>query len=692
MRPLIRARVSQLLYLSLIYTSLLLQHVRSVSFNFNFSDKNAATGITFEGDAHFNLDRISLTGDDPGTNIHYSKGRATYNQSVPLWDINTGEVTNFTTRFSFLIQNITPSGYGDGLAFFLSPYPSQIPADGAESCLGLCSKSIWPSTKDQIIAVEFDTYSNSYVDPNSTDCHIGIDVNSIKSQAYTIIKNSLFLGVRMTAQIEYNSWQRRLSVLLWHDANPNINFSVDAIVDIRSLLPNVSAVGFSASTGGGAEQHHIFSWSFNSTLVKNQIFNSSPSNLKNNSSSLLLVRNIAIVLVVGIFVLCLVAYYLRRNCLTRKTIDNEMIANRPIDCEFEKGQGPRRFPYSDLVDATNNFSENNKLGEGGFGSVYRGVLKDENIHVAVKRVSKESKQGKKEYISEVKIISQLRHRNLVQLIGWCHDHGEFLLVYELMYNGSLDKHLYNKENPLAWPIRHNIALRLGSALLYLHEEWQQCVVHRDIKPSNIMLDSSFNAKLGDFGLARLTNHDEDLETTIVAGTKGYMAPECAFDIANASTQSDMFSFGIVLLEITCGRRPIVHQRDQKKTSLLVEWVWELYGKKALVEAVDGRLNGDFDTEEAERIMVVGLWCAHPEKSQRPSILHAMNVLQFQAPLPDLPPKMPVPIYTIPPGDLSMQLCTSSDATSSGVAAASIKSAPAIPSDSSWLLKQQPNTF
>ncbi|KAJ1692614.1 hypothetical protein LUZ63_009312 [Rhynchospora breviuscula] len=359
-----------------------------------------------------------------------------------------------------------------------------------------------------------------------------------------------------------------------------------------------------------------------------------------------------------------------------------MIDNRRIDCEFEKGRGPRSFPYSDLADATINFSENNKLGEGGFGSVYRGVLKDENINVAVKRVSKESKQGKKEYISEVKIISQLRHRNLVQLIGWCHDHGEFLLVYELMHNGSLDKHLYNKENPLAWTIRYNIALGLGSALLYLHEEWQQCVVHRDVKPSNIMLDSSFNAKLGDFGLARLTDHDEELETTIVAGTKGYLAPECALDIANASTQSDMFSLGIVLLEITCGRRPIVPQHDQKKTSLLVEWVWDLYGKKALVEAVDGRLNGDFDREEAERFMVVGLWCAHPEKSQRPSIKHAMNVLQFQAPLPDLPPKMPVPIYAIP-GDPTMQLNTSSDAASSGVAAACINSAPALPLDSSW---------
>ncbi|KAJ3691267.1 hypothetical protein LUZ61_020431 [Rhynchospora tenuis] len=673
-----------------------MQHVRSVSFNLNFSDKNAATEITFEREAHFgdlyanNLDRISLTGDaQDGTNIHYSEGRATYNKSVPLWDMNTGEVTNFTTRFSFLIQNITPSGSGDGLAFFLSPYPSQLPVDGAESCLGLCSKSIYPSTKDQIIAVEFDTYYNSNIDPNSTDptdCHIGIDVNTIQSQAYTIIKNSLFLGMRMTAQIEYNSWQKRLSVLLWHDADPNITFSVDANVDIMKLLPNVSAVGFSASTGGGAELHHIFSWSFNSTLENSQSTSiSSPSTSKNNSSSLSLLGKIAIGLVVGIFVSSLVVYYPRQKCLTRNTIDIEMIANRPIDYEFEKGRGPKRFPFGDLSDATNGFSENNKLGEGGFGSVYRGILNDENVNIAVKRVSKESNQGEKEYISEVTVISQLRYRNLVQLIGYCHDHGEFLLVYELMHNGSLDKHLYSKESVLTWPIRHNIALGLGSALLYLHEGCLQSVVHRDIKPSNIMLDSSFDAKLGDFGLARLADHNQHIKTTLVAGTQGYMAPECALGTETSSTHSDVFSFGIVLLEITCGRGPIIYQQNERKTISLVKWVWDLYRQNSLLEAVDEKLNGDFEKEEAERLMVVGLWCVHPEKSLRPSIKQAISVLQFQAPLPNVPPKMPMIPGYYTPDDPNMQSYTSSVATSSGVAT-STKSTPSLASDSSSLLE------
>ena len=129
-------------------------------------------------------------------------------------------------------------------------------------------------------------------------------------------------------------------------------------------------------------------------------------------------------------------------------------------------------------------------------------------------------------MSEVKIIGRLRHRNLVQLIGWCHEQHELLLVYEYMPNGSLDSHLFGKKTTLTWPIRYKIAQGLASALLYLHEEWEQCVVHRDIKSSNIMLDSNFNAKLGDFGLARLVDHDLGSQTTVLAGTMGYLAPEC----------------------------------------------------------------------------------------------------------------------------------------------------------------------
>ncbi|KAL6847084.1 hypothetical protein ACP4OV_022937 [Aristida adscensionis] len=318
-----------------------------------------------------------------------------------------------------------------------------------------------------------------------------------------------------------------------------------------------------------------------------------------------------------------------------------------MEDEFEKGTGPKRFRYSELANATSNFADDRKLGEGGFGSVYRGFLEEMNLEVAIKRVSKGSSQGKKEYASEVRIISRLRHRNLVQLIGWCHGSGELLLVYELMPNGSLDTHLYSSNNDtLPWPLRHEIVLGLGSALLYLHQEWEQCVVHRDIKPSNVMLDSSFNAKLGDFGLARLIDHGRGSHTTVLAGTRGYMDPECIIT-GRASTESDVYSFGVVLLEIACGRKPIVVGEDAMIH--LVQRVWELYGRGLILDAADARLKQEFNVQEMETVMVVGLWCAHPDQSLRPSIRQAVNVLRLEAALPSLPPRMPVATY-LPPAD------------------------------------------
>ncbi|KAL7236089.1 hypothetical protein ACSBR1_019372 [Camellia fascicularis] len=188
--------------------------------------------------------------------------------------------------------------------------------------------------------------------------------------------------------------------------------------------------------------------------------------------------------------------------------------------------GPKKFSYGQLSRATNNFVEEHKLGEGGFGGVYRGFLKELNSYVAIKRISKGSKQEIKEYASEVKIISWLRHRNLVQLIGWCHEKKELLLVYDFMENGNLDSLLFKGKNLLTWVTRYKIAQGLASALLYLHEEWEQCVVHRDVKSSNVMLDSNLNAKLGDFGLARFVDHEKGSQTTILAGTMSYLAPEC----------------------------------------------------------------------------------------------------------------------------------------------------------------------
>ncbi|CAL4891100.1 unnamed protein product [Urochloa decumbens] len=319
----------------------------------------------------------------------------------------------------------------------------------------------------------------------------------------------------------------------------------------------------------------------------------------------------------------------------------ELLPDDPaMEDEFQRGRGPKRFLYGELATAADNFSDSEKLGEGGFGSVYKGFLREMNLHVAIKRLSNASEQGRKEFISEVRTISRLRHRNLVQLIGYSNGRGELLLVYELMPKGSLDKHLYRADNRLSWSVRYKIVLEIASAVLYLHQEWdrEQCVLHRDIKPSNVMLDASFNAKLGDFGLARLVDHGRGSHTTELFGTIGYMDPECMVD-GRFSTESDTYSFGVLLLEVACGRQPVV-VRDGAQVHL-ARRVLELHDRGMVLDAADRWLNGVFNAGEMECVLLVGLWCTHQDRSQRPSIREAVSVLRFEAPLPSLPARMPV---------------------------------------------------
>jgi serine/threonine protein kinase len=631
----------------LLFSCLSLIAFPSCSFSFTFTVNRNYSNIVCTRDASLydhlcqDLAQRGLTKNTLSAGIDSSAGAAYYGP-VPLWDNTTGEVTNFVTNFSFKIQNTTEENYGDGLAFFLSAHPPPL-ITGLGGTLGLFNDStMFNESANHIVAVEFDTYYNSWDPPYNSEfyCHIGIDINKINSTESKSFYNSLLIGKNRTARISYSNSTQNLTLYLWRDDDQTISFNISTKVDLKSILPNEVAIGFSATTGSSVELHQIYSWSFNSTLdlAPSNTVTSSKRKFSNSVIGAMIAFALIFLLLLGTLL-----YLIRKKRLAKiKNRENEMVIDESMDCEFEKGRGPKKFLYKELVAATNDFAENKKLGEGGFGSVYQGILVDEGTQVAIKKVSKDSKQGKKEYISEVKIISQLRHRNLVQLVGWCHGHGELLLIYELMHNGSLDSHLYHKEEVLTWPMRHKIVLGVGLALLYLHEECEQCVVHRDIKPSNIMLDSNFNAKLGDFGLARLIDHESGTQATMPAGTTGYIAPECVIT-GITSTDSDMYSFGIVLLEIACGRRPVVLQEDIHKVRL-VEWVWSLYGSGLILDAVDHQLNGNFDEQEAERLMVVGLWCAHPDYSLRPSIRQAINALKFEAPLPTLPPKMPVPIY------------------------------------------------
>ncbi|MBA0715928.1 hypothetical protein Golax_014802 [Gossypium laxum] len=592
-----------------------------------------ATGILYEGDAR------PFAGYVEFNDISYlcRVGRVSYSRDVPIWDSRTNQVADFTTSFSFNIdtQGKTLSNYAAGLAFFLAPAGFEIPPNSAGGFLGLFNTTTSDSSRNQIVLVEFDTYSNSEWDPPVQ--HIGINTNSIASAKYTPWNFSLYDGKTADAWISYNATAQILSVTLNYK-NTSIsknNFTLSHHVDLKEILPEWVKVGISAATSHKSERHRLLSWEFSSSLE----IKTTDEGKKRKRNKMIVVL---LVLLSILMIVVTISFVFFRRWKKMKEEREERVNLTSINDDLERGAGPRRFSYNDLVVATNNFSNQRKLGEGGFGAVYKGYFNDSDTTVAVKKIARSSRQGRKEYITEIKIISRLRHRNLVQLLGWCHDGGEFLLVYDFMPNGSLDKHLFGKKTPINWPCRYKIARGLASALLYLHEEWEQCVVHRDIKSSNVMLDSSFNVKLGDFGLARLMDHELGPLTTGLAGTLGYMAPEY-IRTGRASKASDVYSFGIVALEIATGRRSVDPIEENSQIGL-VEWDWHLYGTGNLLSAVDERLHAEFDEEQIECLMIVGLWCAHPDSSLRPSIRQAIQVLDFDVALPNLPLEMPVPTY------------------------------------------------
>ncbi|KAK7386693.1 hypothetical protein VNO78_27028 [Psophocarpus tetragonolobus] len=626
--------------------------VECVSFNFSIFQQNMDV-IDFKGDAFSSNGVLQLTRNQVDVNITFSVGRASYNQPVTLWDRRTKKLTDFTTHFSFVMKAIDPLKVGDGLAFFIAPFDSVIPNNSVGGYLGLFSNvSAFNTTKNQLVAVEFDSFKNDW-DPSSD--HVGINVNSIKSVSNVTWKSNMKNGSVANAWIWYNSSTKNLSVFLTYADNPKFsgNSSLSYVIDLRDVLPEFVRIGFSAATGSWVEIHNILSWSFNSNLDVNT--------RKKTKVSLVVSISVGLGCLACVVGLLWFAIWRWRKKPNGGKESNNIGLDASMEYEFERGTGPKRFTYQELSNATDNFAEEGKLGEGGFGGVYKGLIENSNLEVAVKRVSKGSRQGKKEYVSEVRVISRLRHRNLVQLIGWCHEQGELLLVYEYMPNGSLDSHLFGNRVMLSWGVRHKVALGLASALLYLHEEWEQCVVHRDIKSSNVMLDANFNAKLGDFGLARLVDHELGSQTTVLAGTMGYLAPECV-TTGKSSKESDVYSFGVVALEITCGRRPVEAKEETIKVRL-VEWVWSLYGKGKLLEAVDKKLNWEFDEPQLECLMIVGLWCCHPDPTMRPSIKQVISVLNFEAPLPSLPSKLPVAMYFAPPMEVCKFSYTSSGATS-----------------------------
>ncbi|ERN12728.1 hypothetical protein AMTRI_Chr02g217720 [Amborella trichopoda] len=288
------------------------------------------------------------------------------------------------------------------------------------------------------------------------------------------------------------------------------------------------------------------------------------------------------------------------------------------------------FDLDTLKAATNNFSDQNKLGKGGFGPVYKGKLSD-GQEIAVKRLSRSSGQGLEEFRNEVVVIAKLQHRNLVRLLGCCLESEEKLLVYEYMHNGSLDAYIFDssKKQQLQWRKRFDIVVGIARGLLYLHQDSRLRIIHRDLKASNVLLDHEMNPKISDFGMARIfeTNQTQ-ANTNRVVGTYGYMAPEYAMD-GLFSMKSDVFSFGILLLEIICGKKNTGLYLRESSQSLLGT-AWRLWHEGKGMEFTDPVLCQSRHDSEILRCIQIGLLCVQEDPMERPNMTSTLSMLNNEA--------------------------------------------------------------
>lgn len=289
------------------------------------------------------------------------------------------------------------------------------------------------------------------------------------------------------------------------------------------------------------------------------------------------------------------------------------------------------FTYRELCVATQNFHSDHLLGEGGFGRVYKGHLESTNQVVAVKQLDRNGFQGNREFLVEVLILSLLHAPNLVNLVGYCADGDQRILVYEYMANGSLEDHLLDLppgKKPLDWDTRIKIAAGAAKGLEYLHEQANPPVIYRDFKASNILLDEDFNPKLSDFGLAKLgPTGDKTHVSTRVMGTYGYCAPEYALT-GQLTTKSDIYSFGVVFLEIITGRRVIDNNRPTEEQNL-VTWAQPLFkDRRKFTLMADPLLEGKYPIKGLYQALAVAAMCLQEEAATRPLISDVVTALEF----------------------------------------------------------------
>uniref|UniRef100_A0A2K1ZZ93 non-specific serine/threonine protein kinase n=1 Tax=Populus trichocarpa TaxID=3694 RepID=A0A2K1ZZ93_POPTR len=567
--------------------SLAIAASQELNFNFTYSGFRS-TNLSLDGLAELTSNGLlRLTNETKQRTSH-----AFYPNPVTFKNSINSTAFTFSTTFVFAIIPEYPTLGGHGIAFVIAPtrgLPGALPSQ----YLGLFNKTNNGNQTNHVVAVELDTiYSSEFNDID--DNHVGIDINGLESERsasagyYSQLNGkltnlTLISGHPMQVWMEYDGKEKQLDVTIAPiDVDKPSRPLLTLSCDLSPILNSSMYIGFSSSTGSVFTSHYVLGWSFKMNGLAEALHISRLPKLPRvgpkKTSKFLTIELPVLCLSLVLVAVSSTSYAIRR---TRKFAE--------VLEDWELDYGPHRFKYKDLYTATKGFRDEELLGSGGFGRVYKGVLPTSKIQIAVKRVSHESRQGMREFVAEIVSIGRLRHRNLVPLLGYCRRRGELLLVYDYMPNGSLDKYLYDQPTvALNWSQRFRVINGVASGLFYLHEEWEQVVIHRDVKASNVLLDRELNGRLGDFGLARLYDHGTDPQTTHVVGTLGYLAPEHA-RTGKATTSTDVFAFGAFLLEVASGRRPIQPTED----IILVDWVFSRWlGARPSMRQVVQFLEGD----------------------------------------------------------------------------------------------------
>ncbi|XP_057455517.1 probable L-type lectin-domain containing receptor kinase VII.2 [Lotus japonicus] len=609
----------------LLHIVTILSSVSSTEFVYN-TNFNSTNTILY-GNAIIEHSILTLTNGSS-----FSIGRAFYPHKIPTKPFNSSStLLPFATSFIFSVAPIKHFLPGPGFAFLFTPSRGLNGTTSAEY-LGLFNRTNEGNPKNHVLGVEFDTIRNEEEFNDTNGNHVGVDINSLESSTsheagywggkddneFEVLR--IINGENYQVWIEFKHSQLNISMARAGQKRPRVPL-ISTNVNLSEVLMDETYVGFCAATGKIVDSVKILGWSFSNSnfSIGNALVTENLPSFVLHKSWFSGARGLAVGITSVVCVLitgcgCAAFFTLRRGNEALEDIE-----------DWELEYWPHRISFHEIDAATRGFSEENVIAIGGSGKVYKGVL--QGAEVAIKRIPQEREGGMREFLAEVSSIGRMKHRNLVALRGWCKEQkGTLILVYDFMNNGSLDKRIFDCEEGkmLTWEERIEVLKNVAAGILYLHEGWEVKVLHRDIKASNVLLDKDMKARLGDFGLALMHEHQGQVaSTTRILGTVGYIAPE-VIRTGRASTMSDVFGFGLLVLEVVCGRRPIEEHKPG-----LIEWVMSLMVLGQLHNAVDERLNacGGYTIMEAERLLNLGLVCANSDPSVRPTMMQIVKMLE-----------------------------------------------------------------